>query len=100
MSHTAALFVDHRGYASAALDGGPWRAASAPLEPWTAAGVLGGAAGVVLAALVAVRLRHRAPRVLRPVTSRLRAAHSGHVGDYAAWPTAGVASFGLLLFTV
>jgi hypothetical protein len=101
VSHAAALFVDHRGYASAVLDGGPWLAASAPLEPWTAAGVLSGVAGVVLAAVIAVlSLRHGTPRVLRPVTSRLRAAHSGHVGDYAAWLTAGVAFFGLLLFTV
>lgn len=100
VSHAAGLFVDQRGYVSAVLSGGAWHAASAPLHPWTAAGVIGGAAGVVLAVPVAVLgLRHPAPRLLRPAVGRLRAAHSGHVGEYAAWLTAGVALFGLLLFT-
>lgn len=101
LSHAAALFVDHRGYVSAVLSGGVWRAASAPPHPWTTAGIAGGVSGVVLAALVAVLgLRDRVPHPLRAVTARLRAAHSGHVGDYAAWLTAGVAFFGLLLFTL
>jgi multicomponent Na+:H+ antiporter subunit D len=29
--------------------------------------------------------------VVRPGLARLRALHSGHVGDYVAWLTAGVA---------
>ncbi|MCO5974343.1 complex I subunit 5 family protein [Actinoallomurus soli] len=100
VSHAAGLFVDHDGYVSAVLSGGAWHAASAPLHPWTAAGLVGGAAGVVLAAVVAVLGLHQpVPRILRPVIDRLRAAHSGHVGEYAAWLTAGVALFGLLLFT-
>ncbi|GAA0369856.1 hypothetical protein NE235_19890 [Actinoallomurus spadix] len=100
VSHAAGLFVDQRGYVAAVLSGGAWHAASEPLHPWTAAGVIGGAAGVVLAVPVAVLgLRRPAPRLLRPAVDRLRAAHSGHVGEYAAWLTAGVALFGLLLFT-
>lgn len=99
VSHAAALFVDHRGYAAAVLYGRTWRAASAAVDPWTPEGVGGGLVGVALAALVAVVTLYRhAPHALRPLTARLRDAHSGHIGDYAAWLTVGVAFFGLLMF--
>jgi multicomponent Na+:H+ antiporter subunit D len=47
--------------------------------------------------------RSRVPRVLRRGTARvlgapveaLRAAHSGHVGDYVAWLTVGLAVLGV-----
>jgi multicomponent Na+:H+ antiporter subunit D len=32
-----------------------------------------------------------------PVVDVLRTAHSGHVGDYVAWLTAGTAALGVLL---
>ncbi|OLT27728.1 hypothetical protein BJF79_42350 [Actinomadura sp. CNU-125] len=60
---------------------------------------------VGLAVVVAAAARGR-PRpalrptrgaVVRPVTRRLHDLHSGHIGDYAAWLTAGVAV--LALFT-
>jgi multicomponent Na+:H+ antiporter subunit D len=61
-----------------------------------------GAAGAIAVALLAL-WRDRLPRVvelLRPALSpvgRLRDLHSGHVSDYVAWLTVGVAAFGGVL---
>jgi multicomponent Na+:H+ antiporter subunit D len=41
-------------------------------------------------------LRHATWRALRAPTNTLRAAHSGHVGDYVAWLTTGAAVLGAL----
>ena len=38
--------------------------------------------------------------VAEPVVVPLRALHSGHVGDYIAWLTVGVATFGGILAAV
>ncbi|MDN3357959.1 complex I subunit 5 family protein [Actinomadura sp. DC4] len=63
--------------------------------PWSSSGVLSGVLAVVLAFGVAVvSLRGRVPRA-----ARLHRLHSGHIGDYVAWLVAGVAAFGVLLFT-
>ena len=59
------------------------------------------AIGVALASIE----RRRLPRTLveggravgRPVLAPLRAVHSGHVGDYIAWLTVGMATFGGIL---
>ena len=45
-------------------------------------------------------LRHATGRTLHPALSKLEKIHSGHVGDYAAWLTAGVALLGALLVLV
>jgi multicomponent Na+:H+ antiporter subunit D len=63
--------------------------------PWTVTSVLSGAFAVALAFAVAVLgIRGYVPRV-----ALLHRLHSGHVGDYVAWLVAGVAVFGLLLFS-
>ena len=54
-------------------------------------------AGAVLGALAVAAIgvtRHRAVDPLRPAFARLRDLHSGHVGDYVAWLTTGVAVIG------
>jgi hypothetical protein len=43
------------------------------------------------------RLPYRAKRGLAQALEPLRAVHSGHVGDYVAWLTFGVAAVGGLL---
>jgi multicomponent Na+:H+ antiporter subunit D len=57
-----------------------------------------GALAVAALALFASGLRGRLPRpLLHPVlvgVDGLRALHSGHIGDYIAWWTAGAAAFG------
>ena len=52
-----------------------------------------GAAPVAAERRARLRLRER-------VVSPLRALHSGHIGDYIAWLTAGVAAFGGILAAV
>jgi multicomponent Na+:H+ antiporter subunit D len=62
-------------------------------SPWTPAGVLSGLVAVALAFGVAViGVRGHSPRA-----ALLHRLHSGHIGDYVAWLTAGVTVFGLLL---
>ncbi|WP_205719167.1 complex I subunit 5 family protein [Actinomadura geliboluensis] len=102
----AHAFADRGAYAALVLDGRAAHPHAVPADPWTAAGLAG--AAVALAAAVAVaaagvrrtpdRPGRAAPRRGRwgAVAARLHALHSGHVGDYAAWLTAGVAVLALL----
>ncbi|QKW40562.1 NADH dehydrogenase [Actinomadura sp. NAK00032] len=109
----AHAFADRGGYAALVLDGRAAHPDAVPADPWTAAGLAGSA--VALAAAVAVAaagVRRRTPDRSAPrqdrdrqdragrwwgaVAARLHALHSGHVGDYAAWLTAGVAVLALL----
>ncbi|MFF0517638.1 complex I subunit 5 family protein [Actinomadura nitritigenes] len=108
----AAMFTDRDGYAALVLDGRVPHPHAVPADPWTASGVAGFLATLLLAALVAgYALRRRAShsasdpasdrqgplaRTAAAAAARLHALHSGHIGDYAAWLTAGVAVLALL----
>ncbi|MEU9016859.1 proton-conducting transporter membrane subunit [Actinomadura sp. NPDC048394] len=102
----AAMFTDRDGYAALVLDGRVPHPNSVPADPWTASGVAGFLATLLLAALIAVHaVRRRSSdrtgggilaRAAAATSARLHALHSGHIGDYAAWLTAGVAVLALL----
>lgn len=110
----AARFVDTPAYAAAVIDGVPESvAAHADAEEsagFPTAAVVASAITLLLSALIALALleRRRLPvdlvRRLRavggPVLNPLRALHSGHIGDYIAWLTVGVATFGGILAAV
>ncbi|GAA4386190.1 hypothetical protein GCM10023088_56800 [Actinomadura verrucosospora] len=110
VADAATLFADRDAYAALVLDGRLTHPHAPPAEPWTAAGLAGSAVTVLLALAVAAagvrRAAHtpsaapsaRAPlgRAVGAATRRLHEMHSGHVGDYAAWLTAGVAVLALL----
>jgi multicomponent Na+:H+ antiporter subunit D len=100
----AAHFVDHGAYIHWVLHGG-----AAPFGPahtshvqtydyLYGAGATLGAIALAALALFGRPLRERLPPVLgRPVTAAvhgLRELHSGHIGDYIAWWTAGAAVLG------
>jgi multicomponent Na+:H+ antiporter subunit D len=104
-------FQDHQGYEAAVL--GVPSASTAPPAPGdvgaTSTSVLLGVAGalsaVVVAGLALFKDRlpgagvARARSALSPVVGIFRALHSGHVSDYVAWLTVGVAAFGGVLAT-
>jgi multicomponent Na+:H+ antiporter subunit D len=103
--HAAAHFQDQRGYATAVLDGKEIPAATGESEHPTltgrAYGVISTAAAVGLAALALFRKRLPAwlraiGRALdiRPAFIAVRRLHSGHIGDYIAWLTLGIAGVG------
>jgi multicomponent Na+:H+ antiporter subunit D len=107
----AARFEDHAAYASTVLTGRrPTYHAVEVGHVSTAAVVLACAAlaGALVIAALALFGRRLADRLPRPlldaplrVVDVVRAAHSGHVGDYVAWWTFGAAAIGgLLLWTV
>jgi multicomponent Na+:H+ antiporter subunit D len=101
-------FSDHQGYATSVL-GTP----SSPLHQGAGAvgatlssvllGVAGAAAAIVVALLALFRDRLPSAPIttlrgaLSPVVESLRDLHSGHVSDYVAWLTVGVAAFGGVL---
>jgi multicomponent Na+:H+ antiporter subunit D len=104
----AARFIGTSDYAAHVIDG-------TPLPSLAPAAGLGASAGAIVAsiatAVVAVGVawatveRGRLPATLTrvgrsiggPVLRPLRAAHSGHVGDYIVWLTVGMAAFGGIL---
>jgi multicomponent Na+:H+ antiporter subunit D len=92
----ATRFTDPHGYAGVVLRGVPQTAASVPDTAASTASYLYGAGAVLGALLVAAVgvLRLRAVHAVRPGFAWLRALHSGHVGDYVAWLTTGVAVIG------
>ncbi|TYC16920.1 NADH-quinone oxidoreductase subunit D [Actinomadura syzygii] len=114
----AEAFTGHGAYAALVLDGRLTHPRPVPADPWTLPGFAGAAVTVLLAVLIAAAtLPHAAPdggggrvggrlarrpagravgRAAAAVTARLHALHSGHIGDYAAWLTAGVAVLALL----
>jgi multicomponent Na+:H+ antiporter subunit D len=102
---SAERFIDRPAYTAAVLEG---RASPLPAKPpphgVTFSSLLYGAGAVLGAALLAalslVEPRRQLAKLTRraaPVVGFLRTAHSGHVGDYVAWLTAGSAAFGILL---
>ncbi|WP_218010152.1 complex I subunit 5 family protein [Actinomadura chibensis] len=121
----AEAFTGHGAYAALVLDGRLTHPHPVPADPWTPAGFAGAAVTLLLAALVAAAtVPHATPhtasdgggalgrdgarrragraagraavRAAGAVSARLHALHSGHIGDYAAWLTAGVAVLALL----
>jgi multicomponent Na+:H+ antiporter subunit D len=101
IERAASHFHDHAAYSSAVLNARapvhlPVETAHVSVTAWIyAAAAL---AGAVVAAAVGLRGRQVMPGGIGDV---LRAAHSGHIGDYIAWWTFGTTVFGgLLLWAV
>ena len=98
-------FRDRPAYAQRVLAGKPFPEVHP--EHRTTAGsllwALGGVTGAAAVALLAL-YRRRIPDALRrlmrltlePALTPLRAAHSGHVGDYVTWLTVGTSTLGAL----
>jgi multicomponent Na+:H+ antiporter subunit D len=100
-------FVDRVDYTSVVLDHTP--PVPVPREVWhtTTSSVvwsvvtLAGSLTVGTLSLYRARLPERVTDVLAHVLAPLRAAHSGHIGDYISWLTFGVAVIGgLFAFTI
>jgi multicomponent Na+:H+ antiporter subunit D len=98
-------FVDRPGTAQLVLHGRPpvhveGVASHGPTGSMVLFGLLGALGAVVVAALALGReripdvLADPVRRVVMPAHRALRAAHSGHVGDYVAWLTFGTAALG------
>ena len=93
-------FTDRLSYTAAVLD--QRRPAPVPHAVWhtTTASIawsivtLVGAFAVAWLTLHRARLPRRLTRVLAAGVAPLRAAHSGHIGDYVAWLTFGTAVIG------
>ena len=109
--HAAARFVDTAAYAEQVIDG---VAADAVVEPeaehhgYTGVIVASMSTTVVSVGVTALLMaRRRLPQgaaavlgYMNRAAAPLRAAHSGHIGDYIAWLTVGVATFGGILASV
>jgi multicomponent Na+:H+ antiporter subunit D len=92
----ATRFTDTGSYAAVVLRGAREATAHvASLTPSTSSYIYGAGAvlGALLVAAVGVGRPHGLESV-RPALERLRLIHSGHVGDYVAWLTTGVAVIG------
>jgi multicomponent Na+:H+ antiporter subunit D len=102
-------FADRPAFAATVLEGAPSPRPRPPepeprrlvrAAPWSAATLLLSVA-IALAALFGGRLpsrpRRLALRVAAPIARRLRALHSGLLGDSVAWLTIGAAGFGAVL---
>lgn len=104
IERAAAHFHDHLSYAGWVLQAKPAvfaPAATSHIETFDylyGAGAVIGAIALAAIGLFGQPLRTRVPRpVLRPVSravTGLRQLHSGHIGDYIAWWTAGAALLG------
>jgi len=100
----AARFEDRSAYAAKVLRGRvvaePAPSSSPPSVPGTWYGVASAAGAVALAGVALFRRRLSAGfrgathRLFGPVVLRVRELHSGHVGDYVAWLTFGLALLG------
>jgi multicomponent Na+:H+ antiporter subunit D len=112
IERAASHFGDHAAYIGWVLHGG--KPGFAPVSTshvqvydyLYAAAAVGGALALAALALFGHSLRRRLPALaVRPVVAAvgaLRALHSGHIGDYIAWWTAGAALLGgssLMLLT-
>jgi multicomponent Na+:H+ antiporter subunit D len=107
-AHTAGRrFVDTAGYTAAILGHAAHGTPTGPVSGWSATGATLAAVGVLAAACVAVvslrqpgrgsLLGHVAVAGFRPAITALRAAHSGHIGDYVAWMYAGLTGLATVL---
>jgi multicomponent Na+:H+ antiporter subunit D len=104
IEHAAEHFTDRHSYVAAVLGGAHphfFEVAPSKLKP---SDFLYGSASTLLALALAAlplfgnRLAERVPSRLRDLASApvgaLRSLHSGHIGDYIAWLTFGLASLG------
>lgn len=113
VARAAEVFAGRDAYAGLVLEGRLAQPHAPPADPWTWAGLAGSAVTLLLAAAVAAagarrpapaRIRALVPsgagasagRAAGAVSRRLHDLHSGDIGDYAAWLTAGVAILALL----
>ncbi len=104
IERAAAHFSDHLAYIGWVLHGGPPHFAAATtshvesFDYLYGAGAALGAVALAALALFGAPLRRWVPEaVLRPplrAVIALRRLHTGHIGDYIAWWTAGVAALG------
>lgn len=91
------LFAAHGTYAAAVLNGHTPHASSAPPAGWTGTGVLLGLVSTLLGAGLAVlAVRGPFPRTADRWLGPLRRMQSGHIGDYVAWTTVGIALLAVL----
>jgi multicomponent Na+:H+ antiporter subunit D len=96
--------ADHRAYTAWVLHGVHVPLPAEPSDRASVTEVMISCGGIVLALVLAALglfgrpLREALPAALRDsgraVVVTVRGAHSGHIGDYIAWWTAGAASFG------
>ncbi|MEO3824377.1 complex I subunit 5 family protein [Actinomadura sp. B10D3] len=117
VARAAEVFADRDAYAGLVLEGRLTHPHPLPADPWTWAGLAGSAVTLLLAAAIAAagarrpvpaRIRALVPsgagasarraagRAAGGVSRRLHDLHSGDIGDYAAWLTAGVAVLAVL----
>jgi multicomponent Na+:H+ antiporter subunit D len=100
----AARFADHRAYAAwvlhdKAIRWPPVPASHVPaIDVLTALAAVAGAVVLAAIGLFGRPLRRQLPRALSDAaaaaTRTLRGLHSGHIGDYIAWWTAGTTAVG------
>jgi len=103
-ARAAAVFVDRHAYSAWLVPGAHVAAPLTPREHVSALEAVLGCVGFLMAVglaalgLFARPLREALPEGVRAsartVISAIRRAHSGHIGDYIAWWTAGAAGFG------
>jgi multicomponent Na+:H+ antiporter subunit D len=96
VERAAAHFRDNASYVGAVLNGRaaayrPVVEAHVAASAWIYSGAA--ALGAVVLAAIGLSGRHVLPVLGDP----LRAAHSGHIGDYIAWWTFGMTLFGALV---
>jgi multicomponent Na+:H+ antiporter subunit D len=100
VQEAAHTFVTHRDYARVVLDHRPpspvphgeWHTTASSIV-WSLVTLVGSAAVGVLS-LYRERLPERVSGAMTRGLAPLRAAHSGHIGDYVAWLTFGTAVIG------
>jgi multicomponent Na+:H+ antiporter subunit D len=101
----AAHFVDSSSYAQRVIAGTPLPEPIVPTFEVSAGAVVAAVATMLVSVGVTLLLleRRRIPRgsqvahALGTAMNPLRSLHSGHIGDYIAWLTVGVATFGGIL---
>jgi multicomponent Na+:H+ antiporter subunit D len=93
----AARFVDHKGYETTVLDGATETPVPKPEspgdEPVSGSIAIAAAVGIALMYLLPKRRERKITGPIEAVLTRIRDAQTGHVGDYVAWLTLGVAVF-------
>ena len=103
-ARAAAVFVDRHAYMAWVNGGAHVSLPPSPHQQVSVVEIVLGFAGFVLAPALAALglfgrpLREALPAAVRSpartVVATVRGAHSGHIGDYIAWWTAGAATFG------
>jgi multicomponent Na+:H+ antiporter subunit D len=106
----ATRFVDHRAYASWVLHGTAVHWPATPvthvngLDVGTALLAVAGALGAAALGLFGRGIREALPRAVRQparsVVRGVRLLHSGHIGDYIAWWSAGASALGAVCLIV